>query len=81
MENQPEKIVSIRHYGLLDGEQEITSGEEVEKWVGGLEVYKFEENNGITTVIVELDTLEDFTEHFQEQYPRALDKLKEICER
>ena len=29
-ENKPAEFVSIRHYGYLDGDQEITTGEEVE---------------------------------------------------
>jgi hypothetical protein len=80
-ENQPASIVSLRHYGFLDGDKEITTGEDVEKWSGGHEIYKFEENNGITTLIVELDTLEEYLDFFRNTYPKALDKLKEICER
>jgi len=53
----------------------------VEKWSGGLETYRFEENNGTTTVIVELDTIDDYLDYFKNTYPRAMDKLKEICEK
>ena len=42
-ENQQAKFVSIKHYGFLDGEKEITSGEQVEKWAGGHENYSFNE--------------------------------------
>src|SRR5690606_8563747 len=45
-ENIPNKFVSIRSYGILKGDTEITTGEEIEKWAGGLENYTFEENNG-----------------------------------
>jgi hypothetical protein len=79
-ENIPNKFVSIRHYGLLTAGKEITAGPEVEKWAGGLENYSFEENNGITIVTVELDTTDDFVEYMNEHYPKALNKLKEICE-
>src|SRR5690606_11745433 len=51
-ENIPNRFVSIRHYGFLKGDTEITQGEDVEKWAGGLENYTFEENNGTTTVKV-----------------------------
>jgi hypothetical protein len=80
-ENIPYRYVSIRHYGLLDGENEITSGEEVEKWAGSLENYSFEENNGVTTVRVENDAAEDHLEYFNTAWPKALDKLKEITEK
>ena len=84
-ENIPNRFVSIQHYGLLQAGKEITEGPEVEKWANGLENYTFEENNGPdgnreTTVTVDLDTVEDFLEYMNEHYPKALDKLKEICE-
>jgi hypothetical protein len=79
-ENIPHRFVSIRHYGLLKGDQEITEGPEVEQWANGFENYSFDEVNGITTVRVELETTEDFVDYMNEAYPKALDKLKEICE-
>lgn len=79
-DNIPNRFVSIRHYGLLKADVEITEGPEVEKWANGFENYTFEENNGTTTVTVDLDTTEDFLDYMNETYPKALDKLKEMCE-
>jgi 4-hydroxy-3-methylbut-2-enyl diphosphate reductase IspH len=79
-ENIPNQFVSTQHYGLVSGDQEITEGPDVEKWANGFENYTFEENNGTTTVTVDLDTTEDFVEYMNENYPKALEKLKEICE-
>ena len=76
----PTQFVSIRHYGLLKAGKEITEGPEVEKWANGFENYTFEENNGTTTVTVGLDTAEDFVYYMNQTYPKALDRLKEICE-
>jgi hypothetical protein len=81
VENIPNQFVSIQHYGLLKADKEITEGPEVEKWANGFENYTFEENNGITKVTVDLDTTEDFTDYMNQTYPKALDKLKEICEK
>lgn len=77
----PNRFVSIRHYGLLKGNEEITEGPEVEQWADGLENYTFEESNGTTTVTVDLDTTADFVGYMNENYPKALEKLKEICEK
>ncbi len=79
-ENLLNRFVSIQHYGLLKGDVEVTEGEDVEKWANGFENYTFEDNNGSTTVIVNLDTVEDFVDYMNEHYPMALEKLKEICE-
>ena len=89
-ENIPHQFVSIQHYGLLKADQEITEGPEVEKWANGFENYTFEENNartddpverGTTTVTVDLDTTDDFVDYMNQTYPKALDKLKELCEK
>jgi hypothetical protein len=80
-ENIPNKFVSIRHYFILKGDTEITSGEEVEKWAGELENYWFEEHNGITSVTVEVGVSDEYMDYFQTTYPKALQKLKEITEK
>ena len=80
IENIPNRFVSIQHCGLLKADLEITEGPEVEKWANGFENYTFEENDGITAVTVDLDATEDFSGYMNETYPKALDKLKEICE-
>ncbi len=77
----PNHFVSIRHYGLLQGNLELTEGPEVEKWANGFENYTFEENNGITSITVDLDTTEDFLDFMNDTYPEALEKLKEMCEK
>ncbi len=78
IENQ---FISIRHYGIVKAGLEITKGPEVEKWANGFENYTFYENNGITTVTVDLDITEDFIEYMLETYPKALEKLKDLCEK
>jgi|SRR5690554_5138101 len=77
----PNRFVSIQHYGLYKAGEEITEGPDVEKWANGFENYTFEENNGTTTVIIDLDTTEDFVDYMQQTYPKALGKLKELCEK
>ena len=89
-ENIPNRFVSIQHYGLYKADQEITEGPEVEQWANGFENYTFEEKDArpddpvgrrITTLTLELDTAEDFVDYMNESYPKALDKLKELCEK
>lgn len=81
VENIPNQFVSIQHYGLLKDDQEITEGPDVEEWANGFENYSFQESAGATIVTVDLDTTEVFLDYMNETYPKALDKLKEFCER
>jgi len=79
-EHLPADFVSIEHMGMLDGGQEITSGPVVEEWAGALENYRFEEKDGATLLSIETDTTEQFKPYFETAWPKALQKLKEICE-
>lgn len=79
-EHRPADFISIRHYGFLDGDTEVTTGELVEKWAGGHENYHFQEKDGMTTVTVEIDVVDEYLDYFHHKYPKALDKLKEIAE-
>ena len=81
VENIPDQYVSVRHYGLVKDDKEITEGPEVEKWAGGIENYTFEDNNGTTEITVDLDATDDFVEYMNQTYPKALEKLKENCEK
>ncbi|MCY1516715.1 hypothetical protein D9M68_513640 [compost metagenome] len=80
-ENIPDQFISISHLGILDGEKEITEGPMVEEWAGAHENYTFRENNGLTTVLVEVDTSEKYLSYFDETWPKALNRLKELCEK
>lgn len=80
IEHIPHSFVSIKHYGLLKGTEEITEGPEVEQWANGLENYTFTETAGTTEVTVQLDCVDDFVSYMNTAYPKALKNLKEICE-
>jgi hypothetical protein len=80
VENKPQEFVSIKHIGFLKSGVEITEGPEVEKWANSFENYTFEESEGGTKLTVDLDTSNDFAAYINEAYPKALNKLKEMCE-
>jgi hypothetical protein len=80
-ENIPDRFVSIQHYGLVKRDEEITEGPEVEKWANGFENYTFEEKDKTTTVTVDLEISEFIVNYMNETYPKALKKLKELCEK
>jgi hypothetical protein len=81
VDNVLNQYVSIRHYGLVQANVEITSGPEAEKWATGFENYTFREKDGVTDLAIELVGLnEDLTGYMNDAWPKALAKLKEICE-
>jgi hypothetical protein len=80
-ENIPNKFISIEHLGLVKDGNEFLSGEGVDEWKGAHENYTLERENGDTRFMVDMDTSGEMVEFFQETWPKALDKLKEVCER
>jgi uncharacterized protein YndB with AHSA1/START domain len=80
-ENIPNKFVSIEHLGMLKDGEEITSGEEVEQWAGGLENYYFYKDGNKTKVQVIADSYPEFDDYFSAIWPKALNKLKQISEK
>ncbi|MBX2916667.1 MAG: SRPBCC domain-containing protein [Cyclobacteriaceae bacterium] len=79
-EHIPNKFVSIEHLGMVHKGEEITTGKVVEGWAGALENYSFAETKTGTKLWVTLDSNEEFKDYFSEAWPRALKKLKQICE-
>ena len=45
-----------------------------------MENYTFEESAGKTVVTATLDMSADYKDYFNETWPKALSKLKELCE-
>jgi uncharacterized protein YndB with AHSA1/START domain len=78
--NRPYEYVSIEHIGMVQGGKEDTSSEEVKSWAGALENYIFKDLGGKTEVLVEMDTNEEYREMFQNTWPKALARLKELAE-
>jgi len=76
----PFEYVSIKHVGIYNDGEELTSGPEVDKWAGGFENYSFITKDGYTQVVVDLDTSEEFVEYMNNTFPIALEKLKMLCE-
>ncbi|MEN9355055.1 MAG: hypothetical protein RL318_2380, partial [Fibrobacterota bacterium] len=79
-ENRLHEHISIEHLGMVNDGTEDTTSESVQIWSGLHENYTFKEKDGGTEVLVDMDITEDFKEMFEEMWPHALQKLKELAE-
>lgn len=80
-ENIANRFVSIEHLGIIKNGEELMSGPEVETWANALENYTFTEVNGKTLLLVDMvGGNSEFDSYFMEVWPKALDKLKSLCE-
>ncbi len=77
----PEEFVSLQNVGFIDGDNEITTGPEVEAWLDGHENYRFVEESGRTTLMVEVEVPDDHVRFFKDTYPVGLVRLKRLVEK
>lgn len=79
--NLPNEFLSIEHLGMVYEGKEDTASDEVKSWAGAKENYTLGENNGITTLTIDMDANSEWKDYFSKTWPKALDKVKEISER
>lgn len=60
--------------------KESGAQERDKEWTGGRESYTLTEKDGVTTLTGELDVPTELTEIFQDRYPKALARVKEMAE-
>lgn len=60
--------------------QDTGKRERDKEWTGGQESYSLKEKAGITTLTVNFDVPPEQEKYFKENYPKALNKLKELAE-
>lgn len=72
----PNEFMSFEHLGeVKDGVEDFSKD-----WAGALENYTLRESNGGTDLTVEMDMQDTFAPMFQETFPKALQKVKELAE-
>jgi uncharacterized protein YndB with AHSA1/START domain len=81
VEHVPHEFVSIRHIGMIVAGVEDTTSEQVRAWTPAFENYRFVDTPDGCRVIVSLDTATDYLDYMRETYPKALERLKLLCER
>lgn len=80
-ENILYEVISIEHLGVVNDGIEDTASDEVSIWSGSLENYTLKDIDGKTEVLVDMDSNEDYKDMFQNMWPEALQKLKELSEK
>ncbi len=78
--NRPHELMSIRHIGLVANGVVDTESDQVKAWSPAYENYTLAPVEDGTRLTVETDTFVEFEEYFNETWPKALDKVREIAE-
>lgn len=77
----PNEFMSFKHLGTVKGGKEMPLDEETKKWSGAMENYTLRQTGNITRVTVDVDVTEEHYDIFNEAFPKAFQKLKEISEK
>jgi uncharacterized protein YndB with AHSA1/START domain len=51
-----------------------------DQWTGGAEIYTLTENNDVTTLTIQFDSPAELVDIMNENYPKAMTKIKELAE-
>lgn len=79
-ELRPNEHISIRLIGQIDQGVEDTESEAVRAWAPAYERYTFTAEGQGTKLVVEQDTTEAYEKYMLEAWPKALGRLKSLCE-
>jgi uncharacterized protein YndB with AHSA1/START domain len=77
--HRPYEISLAEHIAVIS--KGIEKEQDDSGWIGSKELYLFSEKNGVTTLEVIMYATPSWHEMFKHDWPIALKKLKEICER
>ena len=80
-DNTPGKLIVIEHLGFVHNEVETNTGPNGESVNGALEKYTITQNGEMTELKVDSDAFPDHIAFFNETWPQALEKIKQISER
>jgi len=79
-EHKPLQFMSIKHLGfIVDGKDDFTS-DKVLSWAPAFENYRFSETADGTRLEVEQEIAPEYEQYMQDSWPKALQKLKALCE-
>lgn len=74
------EIMNFKHLGMLKNGIELPEDEITKSWSGSMENYLLSNADYGTLLTVEIDIVEEYLAYFNEKFPLALSKVKELAE-
>lgn len=78
--SRPHEFLSIKHLGFIKDGVEDTESEAVRAWAPAFENYTLSDAGSSTGLEVDIDVTPEFEDYMSNTWPRALAKLKALCE-
>lgn len=80
VDHVPNEFMSFKHLGMVENGKENMDGEELKGWQGALENYTLKKSGQGAELTVDMDITEEHKAHFEDVFPKALDKVKSRAE-
>ena len=78
--NRPQEFLSIKHIGYVKDGIEDTESEMVRAWAPAFENYSLSYAGLSTHLQIDIDVTPEFEEYMTKVWPKALARLKQLCE-
>lgn len=76
----PNKIMIFKHLGCLKKGEKIVPEKKSDDWKDAREIYELDEKNNKTELTVKMDSNPEYAEYFNETFPKALKRIKQLAE-
>jgi uncharacterized protein YndB with AHSA1/START domain len=80
-ENRKYEFISVKHLGIIKNGIEDRESPEAKAWALSFENYTFTEKAGVTELRVDMEIEPENEKMFKDVWPKALAKLKQLCEK
>ncbi len=79
-ENRVNQFISIRHLGFIAQGVEDTDSDAARAWAPAYENYSFQPVPQGTRLLIDQDITDEFESYMSQAWPKALARLKALCE-
>jgi hypothetical protein len=76
--HRPNEHLSIEHLGVVKNGIEDFDGPAAQGWAGAHENYTLRDVSGGVELLIEMDATPEYAPYFNETWPQALAKVKEL---
>jgi hypothetical protein len=80
VDHVPNEFMSFKHLGMIENGVERMNGDDLQGWSGALENYTLKKSGQSSELTVDMDITAEHKSHFEEAFPKALEKVKTRAE-
>lgn len=80
VEHRPGEFIRCEHFGVIERGNLVLEGPEFDEWIPASESYTVTGGPDVFTLSVETEVPDSHLEHFTQQWPEALQRVKKLAE-